>query len=1290
MKKLKTSFLAAAGALCIATAGGAIACLPAAAEGLSYEEFQTQTFQVSEGKTLVSLWNDENKTESKNANGTFSYAFPNSGWGAAYRYDRPLTLDGLKLTVYTDYETAKEGARSGICFTGSPSGGYSDSGGLDFIYYVQSGDQTRLYANSSHDFAGGTNYFYKSAEGARDKSASDKYTNVADSYGGVIFSHVNVQYSLEFNLTAYDNVYRTTLTVLNGNFHDVLGLGGAKQQDFYLNAKDMTNLTDAGGKTYLTLLGDYGDQKPSVTVAAEQSVEPTFSVVCEGDVSFGTALADLPLKAQIDIVGSPSVDVPLSDCTVTGYDPDTAGRQTLTVTCTYQGKPYTARVEITVLAQNVQTYEEFATQPYTPAEGNVLVGLWRDADKTVNKNANGTYSYDFPNAGWESAFRYDKPLTLDGLKITSYTNYETYAQGARSGFCLTGDPVGGYSNSGGLNFIYYVQASDQVRIYATNTHDSQNGTPYFYNTAAGARDKNAADKYKSGADSRGGLIVTRVNVQYSLEFHLTEYANVYRVTFAVLNGAIHEAAELGNVTQYDFYINAKDEGLTDLFDQNGNTYLTLLGDYGGNAGLSVTVAAEQKNTPVLQAIAQSDYVERGTEQSALPIGVKLSFPSGAQTDLDFADCVVTGYRKDTLGEQTLTLTCTYDGAVYSAQVSITVAWYSLNVTTQRLFVERGTAAHDLPLAVQVVFPGRDPVEINYAACTVTGYDADTVGAQTITVSCSYQGENYSQEVTIEVVDAKTITGKLTTAVSDKRERHLAPNLLAARTSVVIDGAQREINDLTITVSASYTVSFKTAESSVVDFSPRLVLFRDGQSEIFLQHRIDGWLGIYRVPDGRTANDAYALLGKQFGAAGHAGALNVGDKPSYNVRLEGKKLSLSVNGTKYWAELDLSEVLAQSDYVFSPEVEIVDTSYYKIKDVALSAITSDKFENCVVDVAPKGAIAGEYNKELTAGMFTLTMFDGTAHDVDFAADERIAIKAGTFDKTDVSEQNVIFVYDDGGLRKEVTVSIVLHDAEVSVDVQVLGELLWLGMSENELKEALVVVFTTKSGAQKYAQEYTVSAFDGNATTEQQITVTAGALSKQVTLTLNDAIASVLAQTQKTNVTVGTPLTIADFVVTVNWRSGKTEQVSDARLTGYNAMRAGEQNAVISYRGHLCEVKITVQDKLKAMRLIAVPVKTAYEKGEELDLTGIKVEAEYYSGNVVVLGADDLAQMSVAGYQKNGNGTQTVRLGMEGLTVTFEVHSPAFEYGYVLGGVFLALAAAGCVAVAVVLTKKKKQK
>ena len=136
-------------------------------------------------------------------------------------------------------------------------------------------------------------------------------------------------------------------------------------------------------------------------------------------------------------------------------------------------------------------------------------------------------------------------------------------------------------------------------------------------------------------------------------------------------------------------------------------------------------------------------------------------------------------------------------------------------------------------------------------------------------------------------------------------------------------------------------------------------------------------------------------------------------------------------------------------------------------------------------------------------------------------------------------------------------------------------------------------------------------------------------------------TITSQPAKTVYKYGEELDISGLSVTATFSDGTTEIVSDYEVTGYSPTTYGEQTLTVKYAGKTVPFKVTVVDNRVKVTSIAVTTlpKTAYEKGEAFDETGMVVTATY---------TDDTTA-PVSGYSISA--MNSLKLGKQTLTVTY---------------------------------------
>lgn len=141
--------------------------------------------------------------------------------------------------------------------------------------------------------------------------------------------------------------------------------------------------------------------------------------------------------------------------------------------------------------------------------------------------------------------------------------------------------------------------------------------------------------------------------------------------------------------------------------------------------------------------------------------------------------------------------------------------------------------------------------------------------------------------------------------------------------------------------------------------------------------------------------------------------------------------------------------------------------------------------------------------------------------------------------------------------------------------------------------------------------------------------------------------------------GEQLDTSGMVVSAFYEDGTSEplKASDYTITGYDNTSTGKKTLTVSYRGFSDTLTVTVSKKvMTGIRIQSLPGRVVFGLGEELDLTGGRIAAEYNNGTSVNY---DMTADMISGYdnQKLGEQTLTVRYGRDSkgqaFTATFVI-------------------------------------
>ena len=186
------------------------------------------------------------------------------------------------------------------------------------------------------------------------------------------------------------------------------------------------------------------------------------------------------------------------------------------------------------------------------------------------------------------------------------------------------------------------------------------------------------------------------------------------------------------------------------------------------------------------------------------------------------------------------------------------------------------------------------------------------------------------------------------------------------------------------------------------------------------------------------------------------------------------------------------------------------------------------------------------------------------------------------------------------------------------------------------------------------DVTVTGFDTSSEGAKTIKVSYKGLTKTFGITVVDPLSGVILKTlpNKTDYLYGESLDLTGATLEIAKESGAKETINVTKemISGYNSKKLGNQTVTISYEGFTQEFIVNVEDYVSKLKVIA-PDKLEYEYGESLDLSGGKVSILMASGKI-----DETVEMTASmtsGFDKNKTGKQTITVEYKGLKGSFQI-------------------------------------
>ena len=311
-------------------------------------------------------------------------------------------------------------------------------------------------------------------------------------------------------------------------------------------------------------------------------------------------------------------------------------------------------------------------------------------------------------------------------------------------------------------------------------------------------------------------------------------------------------------------------------------------------------------------------------------------------------------------------------------------------------------------------------------------------------------------------------------------------------------------------------------------------------------------------------------------------------------------------------------------------------------------------------------------DLTGGEINLTYEDGTTGKLDInkatiteSDGSPLNMSPASYDGTQKVDKTLKIEYSKDGQTETVNYPITIINDVKSITIKTLPQ------TEYKVNEALDIttgelLVTRAVGTEIVAMsspKVTVSGFD-NTQESKDLKLTVDYTENEITKTtdylvnVTDNVQSISLKTMPpTNYKYGEPLNVTGGQIEVVKDSGvqtiniTNDMIKELDGSEFDSTKLGTRKLQISYGGKTLEYEITVEDYVTGI-ILTPPTKLVYECGEELDLTGGKIEKVMASGTKIDVALSD-SSVSISGYDKTKAGSQTINVTYEGITKQFGV-------------------------------------
>ena len=206
--------------------------------------------------------------------------------------------------------------------------------------------------------------------------------------------------------------------------------------------------------------------------------------------------------------------------------------------------------------------------------------------------------------------------------------------------------------------------------------------------------------------------------------------------------------------------------------------------------------------------------------------------------------------------------------------------------------------------------------------------------------------------------------------------------------------------------------------------------------------------------------------------------------------------------------------------------------------------------------------------------------------------------------------------------------------------------------------MVVKAVYDNGISEEITDYTVSEIT-DATGWQNLTVSYGGKTTtiKVMVEAKELVSIFVAQMPtKTTYIEGEKFDPEGMVVKANYNNVLEEEITDYTLSGTTLNKVGESKITVLYEGMTATFNVTVVEKQLVKITVTPPTKTEYIAGEELDKTGMVVNAVYDNGK-----SEEVTDYTVSGFgDSEEDNVVTIEYGGKTSAFIVTIHTPADKW------------------------------
>ena len=1048
--------------------------------------------------------------------------------------------------------------------------------------------------------------------------------------------------------------------------------------------------------------------------------QPTKTVYKRGE---NLNLTGAKVKILLASGNSTTINLPDGSVKVSNFDNTKTGvKQNLTVS--FGGKNADSTIDVEAYNHIVSseitapTKLDYNYNTDLNLNGGKLTLVYKDTTiKNVNLTSAMISGYDKTKIGTQQiTVTYDTNYVLsDGTKIPEkiVKTFEVEVHNNAQTIEITTPTKTTYGHGDSLSLeggkieVTYADGTKQTpemtsdMVTETSTGSSVNMSPaeseYGINHKV---TKNLTIKYEEdGTQKTATYEIEIINKITSIKMHTTPKTN-YNVndTLDVTNGEILVTRQTGEPEVKEI----TQDMVTGFDSSKENTKLPLKVTYTENGETKETsyeVSVKDSVTSISIKANPSKTEYRYGESLDLT-GATISVVKGSgTTDIPITDNMVSGYDPTTVGKQTVKVSYGGKDTTFEVTVKDYVKDITLTAPTKTEY-KYGEALDLTGGQVQKVMASgaQEPaVELTDSSVTVSGYNANKAGKQTITVE--YEGIQKTFEVTVvDPINKIELKGTPKTEYKygeefDVSNLKLSISRASGDTEIPVTSDMIKNYDKNSLGQQQVTIEYEgntieTITVQVVDYIQSVVITPPSKVSYNYGEALDLTGAVITKVMASTPDEPITINVTNDMISGYnPNKLGIQDvtitytdgktyTQTFKVTVNEKVKSISLKDTgfkkdyKYGENLDLDNLSIVVQYISGKTEEVPVTSgmvtgynpktlgnqELTIKYGDFEVKTSVSVKDYIKDIKLTPPDKKEYkineSLSLTGGSITEVMASGATGNVISLTQNMVS----GFDSTTPGTKTITVKYKE--ITKQFQVAVINSIDHIEVIPPTKTDYKY-GENLNLAGSSIKVVMEDGTTENVNITKDMVSGYNKTKPGQQMITVKytdekGNEFTGYFSVTVGEDYIKELKfnAPTKRQYRIGDSIDLTGGYIAEVYASGKLGnkyELTNSMISGFDSTTPGTKTIKVKFEDNTYTYTVNVQDRTLGISIKDLPNKTVYKKGESLDLTGATLNVIKDSGVTVKNITNDM----VSGFDKNKEGYQVITVSYEEFKVTFGV-------------------------------------